>query len=52
MDCKTCIGCQAQESKDFKEVKQCLNYKSMFQDLRERKEEVYENIEKYRQIKI
>jgi hypothetical protein len=52
MDCKDCIGCQKQEQKDFKEVKNCIYFKSTAQELKERVNEAYANIDKYKQIKI
>ena len=52
MNCKTCIGCQRQEQKDFVEVDNCIYYKSVGQELKDRVEEAYKNIEKYQQIKV
>lgn len=50
--CEKCIGCQRQEQNDFKEVDNCIYFKSCAQELRDRVTEAYENIEKYKQVKI
>ena len=51
-NCKNCIGCQKLEQKDFKEVHNCSYFKSAYQELQDRKQQVNSNIMKYAQVKI